>query len=126
MLEFLALLLGYPTNRDAVYITGRCRGVYTKSVPCVVKEQPFGVKYISDYRNIWRIRPVFWGGHSEILHSDGKGMHDICRMRGKDIYCLNSLVFISDEKSSDCPCSPLPLAASPSWDPGSLRRWSFA
>jgi len=116
MLEFISLLLGYPQyNPDyAVYTTGVCRESNQRSVPCVMKEQPFGVRYISDYHSTWRIRTVFFGGHSEILHIGGDGFHDVCKIRDKDIYCLNSIVFLADEKVLDYRPHSIRLVTSPS------------
>ena len=96
MLEFLALLLGYGYIPNSPLIEGVCRrATDSVDVPCVMQKQPFGMRYVTDYQAIYTVRPVFFGGHSEIRYNNRPLSHDLCIMRGDDIYCDNTITFIS-------------------------------
>ena len=106
MLEAFLFILGLTDPQPTGHAVGQCRGIGESPVACVVTEYPHGIKYVRTPSDVYRLRPVFWGGHTEIRHTSGTARHDICRMENKDIYCLSSLVFIADEEVPPNPYSP--------------------
>ena len=99
MLEFLALIFGYGYVPNVPVIEGVCRRATDSiDVPCLMQKQPFGTRYVTDYQAIYTIRPVFPGGHSEIRYNHRPFSHDVCTIRGDDIYCDDTITFIASRK----------------------------
>ena len=127
MLTTLLLLFGYTTTTQEVdHIEGMCRGISEAPVPCVMQEHPFGVKYITDYNTVYKLRPVFWGGHYTIRTQTGEYASDVCIMRDKDIYCKRTLIFIQNENNPSNGSNTSFLNPSTFRGIGESRQWRFA
>ena len=97
VLTILLLLFGYTTTQDVAHIYGICKGISEAPVPCVMKEQPFGVKYVTDGESVYQLRPVFWGGFYSVSKDGSPLMGDQCKTRNNDIYCHNTVIFITND-----------------------------
>lgn len=126
MFATLLLLFGYTTTSDAVYIEGMCRGISDAPVPCIMLEQPFGIKYITDYKTVYQLRPVFWGGHYSIRTQDGQFTSDVCTIRNKDIYCKRTLIFIQNENNHRTDSPTLVFNSNTGRAVGQGNQWRFA
>ena len=94
MLE-LMLLLGLAVDPEAETITGTCRGLQEKPVPCLLQEHPYGIKYVTDGEVVYQFRPVWWGVYD--MSINGKPYKAAsCSPKENDLICTNTFTFISD------------------------------
>ena len=94
MFEFM-LLFGFAVDPGAESITGTCRGLYEKPVPCLMQKHPYGIHYVTDGKVVYQFRPVWWGVYDmQINRHPYKAAN--CSPKDNDLICTNTFTFISD------------------------------
>lgn len=97
MVETIALILGMTTIPGLNNIGGTCHGLESVPIPCLMQEQPYGIRYVTDGKSVYQFRPVWFGGRYSVTR-DGKPLPpDICRPMDTDHICIKTFTFISDK-----------------------------
>jgi len=91
------LLMGWSYQPNLNNIGGTCHGLADKPVPCLMQQQPYGIRYVTDGQSVYQYRPVWFGGVYNVS-KDGVPLHsDQCNPKGSDHICLRTITFISDK-----------------------------
>jgi len=97
MIEALLLALGLSYQPGVNNIPGTCHVLHSEPVPCLMQEQPFGIRYVTDGQSVYTFRPIFFGGYYDVSKNHEPWRGDTCTVRDSDIICHKTLVFISDK-----------------------------
>ena len=92
----ILLLLGLTTAPPAPPVAGTCYLLEPLPVSCVMRQQPYGVRYVYTEQSVYRFRPVWWGVYTINKEGIEQGS-DRCNTRGTNLVCLNTFSFISDK-----------------------------
>ena len=94
---FILLLLGLTTQPNSAVYDGLCLSEQKSPVYCEMQHQPYGIKYVTNGESVYQLRPVFWGGIYSVSKDGSPLTGDHCKIRNNDIYCLNTIIFITTD-----------------------------
>lgn len=97
MLEALLLSMGWTYVQNLNSIAGSCHGLSERSVPCLMQEQPYGIRYVTDGESVYQFRPVWIDGTYSVYKDGEYYRSDKCSPKDANHVCLKTFTFISNK-----------------------------
>ena len=91
------LAMGWAVIPNLNSINGTCHGLQEEPVPCLMQEQPYGIRYVTDGESVYQYRPVWYDGTYAVSKGQEYLGSDKCSSKGEDHICLKTFTFISNK-----------------------------